>query len=150
MIQELEQFMLESNRIENEPGLNPCDLEVAQNIYNNGFQELKDILVAHQNLTKHLNIDWSGKWRICNVRAGNYLAPDWSQVPELMAQYWKQFPNMDSWTAHNEYQKIHSFQDFNGRIGRLIWLSKAIKEDYDFQRSFLHHYYYQSLRHYHG
>lgn len=146
----LEEFMLLSNKIEGELGLNPNDFKVSKRVYEKGINSLSDILEIHKDLTKHLKVDWSGKWRTCNVRVGNYIAPDWSQVPSLMAKYWDKWNEMDSWTAHNEYQKIHSFRDFNGRVGRLIWLSRAINEGYDFSISFLHSYYYQTLRNYHG
>jgi len=33
---------------------------------------------------------------------------------------------MNSWEAHNKFEAIHPFQDLNGKVGRLIWLSKAI------------------------
>ena len=147
MIEGLKQFMLESNQIERELRLNPNDFNVAKRVYEKGINSLNDILKIHKDLTKHLKVDWSGKWRNCNVYVGNYIAPQWYVVPELMAQYWKQFPDMDAWTAHNEFEKIHPFQDFNGRMGRLIWLSKAINEGYVFSILFLHAYYYQTLQH---
>jgi len=146
---DLETFMIESNKIEGENELNPNDLKVIKKVYKLGFKNFEDILKYHSMLTDHLNVNWSGKWRVCNVRVGNYVAPDWSQVPELMAQYWKQFPEMDSWTAHNKFIKVHPFVDRNGRMARLIWLSKAKYERYDFSIPFLHKFYYQTLEHYH-
>ncbi len=148
IIQKLEQFMTESNIIEGFNGLNPLDSDIAQIIWLEGFKSLKEILGAHQGLTRHLNVDWSGKWRSCNVRVGNYYAPDWTQVPSLMTHYWNQFSHMDSYEAHNRFVKIHPMVDYNGRIARLIWLSKAKNEGYDFSISFLHKYYYQTLQQY--
>lgn len=147
ILEKLEDFMLESNKIEGENRLNPFDSEVAQAIYALGFEKFEDITGTHKSLTHHLKVSWSGKWRTVNVRVGNYIAPDWSQVPELMAQFWANWNSMDSWEAHNQFEKIHGFQDFNGRMGRLIWLSKAVREGYDFSIPFLHKYYYQTLSH---
>jgi len=143
---ELEAFMLESNKIEGEYELNPNDLFVAREAYL-GIKDLKHIKRMHHNITAHLKVDWSGKWRTVNVKVGNHKPPDWQEVPELMLRYWSNFDRMDSWQAHNEFEHIHPFQDFNGRMGRLIWLSKAIQEGYRFNIPFLQKYYYQTLSH---
>ena len=144
---QLSQFMLQSNEIEGEPGLNPNDVDVARAACL-GFQTLDDILRAHKLLTEHLKVDWSGKWRKINVRVGRFVAPDWSDIPNLMKDFepYLKVELFDSWKSHNEFEKIHPFQDFNGRIGRLIWLSKAIKEGYNFSIPFLQKYYYQTLK----
>lgn len=147
ILDKLKKFMLESNAIEGEKGLNPLDQGIVEAVYIDGFRNLEELLGTHKSLTFHLKESWSGKWRNVNVRVGNYHAPDWTQVPSLMAQYWNKWDQMDSWTAHNEFEKIHPFQDFNGRMGRLIWLSKAVKEGYNFSIPFLQMYYYQTLKH---
>jgi len=141
----LEKFMEESNKIEGENILNPQDYTVAQTAYIDGFLNLDEVTKIHGQLTNHLNAEWSGKWRKVNVRVGNFIAPDWFDVPELMNEYWAKFDDMNSWEAHNEFEKIHPFLDFNGRMGRLIWLSKAVKEGYNFSIPFLQKYYYQTL-----
>jgi Fic family protein len=93
--------------------------------------------------------DWTGKYRTCNVRVWNHTPPDWVHVKNCMDWYFIDIKVWDSWTAHNEFEKIHPFQDFNGRLGRAIRLHKAIEQEwYFFQRSFLHQYYYQTLSHY--
>lgn len=139
-----QKFMLESNRIEGEDRLNPGDAK-AFNWATTGIESGGHILRCHHFLTQHLNVDWSGKWRTCNVGVGNYTAPRHQLVPGLMEKFVKELSGLSSWEAHNRFQKIHPFQDFNGRVGRLIWLSKAIHEGYNFRLSFLHKYYYQTL-----
>lgn len=139
-------FMLESNQIEGEDRLNPGDAE-AFNWATTGIEVEAHILHCHYLLTEHLSVDWSGKWRTCDVRVGGYIAPRHQLVPGLMERFIAQLHihRLNSWQAHNAFQKIHPFEDFNGRTGRLIWLSKAMHEGYDFELSFLHKYYYQTL-----
>lgn len=140
-------FMLESNRIEGEDRINPKD-EVAVKEALKGVTTLKDILHLHSIVGDYLNADWVGKLRGCDVSVGSYIAPHWKDVPTLMNRYVEDLPTMDSWKAHNEFEKIHPFRDLNGRVGRLIWISKAVKEGCDFQIPFLQRYYYQTLERY--
>ena len=140
--------MLESNTIEGEYRLNPGD-EAAFGFSCLGLDTEENILNIHEILTRHLKVKWSGKYRTCNVCVGNYVAPQWKDVPKLMKGYTYKLLNYNSWEAHNEFQKIHPFQDFNGRVGRLIWLSKAIHEGYFVEIPFLQKYYYQTLERYH-
>lgn len=144
-----QQFALESNHIEGE----------------NSFTEgqLKAVLDA-QAMSGHLSLmnleaikdwhrkcfapaSWAGKWRDCQVYIGNHIPIPPEQVPLAMKEFIQDFPDMDSWEAHNAFEKIHPFQDGNGRIGRLIWLCKAIEEGYNYQIPFLQKYYYQTLDH---
>jgi len=140
-------FMLESNRIEGEDDAHINDVHAVK-LALMGFDNTEDILTLHLILGKHLKKDWVGKWRKVQVYVGSYTPPSPKEVKKLMTQYCKDLPDMDSWKAHNEFEKIHPFQDLNGRVGRLIWLQKAVQEGYDFKLSFLHKYYYQTLSHY--
>lgn len=143
---DFDRFMMESNAIEGETGLNPGDLEAAK-AFICGPLNQKRLLECHGKLAKHLGVPWGGRYRECNVRVGEYVAPPFEAVPELMKKYWRALPELDSWQAHNKFQKIHPFVDLNGRTGRLIWLWKAIDEGYAGQRSFLHQFYYSTLSH---
>ena len=141
-----ERFMLESNRIEGEDRLNPGD-EEAYNLAMSGIKKEKTLLTIHKILTSHLDVDWSGKYRKYDVRVGKWVPSHHRMVPAEMADYFKQLPLMHAWTAHNEFEKIHPFTDFNGRTGRLIWLSKTPNWEY-VGIPFLQMYYYQTLEQY--
>ena len=139
-------FMTDSNAIEGEAGLNPGDLEAAK-AFVCGPLTKDRLLECHGKLARHLGVDWAGRFRDCNVRVGQYIAPPHEAVPGLMAKFWRALPQMDAWQAHNRFQKIHPFEDLNGRTGRLIWLHRAIDGGYTGQISFLHQFYYQTLAH---
>lgn len=161
--QQYEIFMRASNAIEGElePGfveingrqrtegrLNPGDIEACTAFLKLKKITLKDILTVHSVLARYLNVPWSGKLRDCNVRVGKYIAPDWKLIPKLASEFIEKLPSMYSWEAHNAYEKLHIFQDLNGRTGRLIWLWKARQEGYKFDLPFLQAYYYQTLEFY--
>ena len=137
-------FMTESNAIEGEDGLNPNDLEAARAFIDGPLTE-RSLLRCHGLLAKHLGVEWGGRYRDCDVRVGDYVAPPFEIVPALMKRLWRALPKLDSWEAHNRFQKIHPFRDLNGRSGRLIWLHKAVDEGYTGRIGFLHAYYYATL-----
>jgi len=114
-----------------------------------GFDNMteKKILLLHSTCLREVDVDWKGKWRTCDVSVGGYDAPHCSEVPGLMKVYIDGFTGLDPWEAHNAFQEIHPFQDFNGRVGRLLWLYKALQEGYNYEISFLKKYYYQTLAH---
>jgi fido (protein-threonine AMPylation protein) len=143
-----EKFMLESNTIEGEKRLNPGDIAAvrcALALPKIGKEELCHL---HILLGEYLKKDWVGKFRTVNVHVGRFCPVDCRQLDLAMEAYFQEFPFLDSWEAHNKFEVIHPFQDLNGRVGRLIWLMKAIKEGYNFRLSFLRAYYYQTLYRY--
>ena len=144
----LDKFMLESNQIEGEHRINPGDIDAVVTVMDFGISTVEDILELHEMLGGYLNKMWVGSFRKVNVRVGSYRPPNWTKVPKLMEKYMKKFSKMNSWTAHNEFEKIHPFQDLNGRVGRIIWLIKAVEEGYNFRIPFLQMYYYQTLTEY--
>ncbi len=166
-LMQLSEFMRRSNAIEGETEyidhvergvLHKNDVLVAGKALQLGKEgdalDKKTLLSWHKQLGAYLKEDgkvpeWVGRYRDVNVHVGRYAAPVPSKVPDLMKMYLSELWKMDAWEAHNEYQKIHPFQDLNGRIGRLIWLYKMVSQDKDpFQLQFLHAYYYQTLQHF--
>lgn len=140
--------MLESNRIEGEDRLNPGDFFAWTAMITREPMTEERVLTTHKMLTQHLKVDWSGRYRKVGVAVGHFKPATPANVPILMKDFFEQLYLMDSWTAHNIFEAIHPFRDFNGRMGRLIWLNKALKDwKYDYSIPFLQAYYYQTLEH---
>jgi len=144
----LKNFMIHSNKIEWEEWINPWDILAAIYTVKNGIKWIKDILEIHNILWEHLEEDWVWCFRKCNVRVWSYIPPEYTELPKLMSVYFENYKKMTSWEAHNKFEKIHPFQDLNGRVWRLIWLYKAYDVWYRFEYDFLHKYYYQTLNYY--
>jgi len=136
-----EQFMLESNKIEGEDRTNPGDRDAFM-MAMSGIECEGEILEMHKLLGEYLNEDWVGRYRTVDVRVGKFVPVGHTLVPAMMKDFVKRLPRMDAWTAHNRFEEIHPFEDLNGRVGRLIWLSKMGRMP---TIPFLQLYYYQTL-----
>lgn len=145
--------MRESNWIEGERDsfgrglLHPNDLPAAWNFLDAPLTEasLKEL---HYKLSEGRDI-LRGQYRDCQVYVGNHTPPAPALLPSLMEEFFKSLPEMDSYEAHIKYEKIHGFEDLNGRTGRLLWLKKWLEEHEgcDIPVSFLQQFYYQTLDH---
>ena len=88
------------------------------------------ILMWHKEIFEQTKSDISGVYRDYLVKVGDYLAPDWQDVKNLMNslivfinnnfQGKEMNPVELSARTHYRFEKIHPFGDGNGRIGRLI------------------------------
>ncbi len=94
----------------------------------NGEEEISDQLLLkwHKEIFKETKPDIAGKFRNYQVSVGSYLAPDWHNIKNLIAQL-VTFTNQSNLNsvelaarAHYIFEKIHPFGDGNGRIGRLL------------------------------
>ena len=84
------------------------------------------LLKWHKEIFGDTKGDIAGKFREYRVRVGDYIAPDWQDVEELMKDFSKFLSNKKmnpvefATRAHYKFEKIHPFGDGNGRIGRLV------------------------------
>jgi len=84
------------------------------------------LLKWHREIFGETKSDIAGKYRDYLVRVGNYIAPDWKDIKNLMKSLLeytvkeKINPVELAAIVHYRFEKIHPFGDGNGRIGRLV------------------------------
>lgn len=93
--------------------------------------DLSVVLETHRLIMKNLRPEIAGRLRTVNVMIGHYVAPYYGQVPSLLG-YWlndmehalsPEFRNLREFSPvsmHIEFEKIHPFEDGNGRVGRML------------------------------
>jgi len=137
------QFAIDSDKIEGEEF---CMAHHRALVHIINVKDLTEqaLLDAHRMFSDE---EWAGKYRTVMVTVGKHVPPAPHMVKLLMSNWSLDLHKMDSFEAHNRFEKIHPFFDGNGRMGRAIWLRKALAEGYNFEISFLHSYYYATLAH---
>ena len=84
------------------------------------------VLWIHRRIMFVLNRSIAGKLRQCSVRVGGYIAPDYLEVPDRLSAWvwWGELTHTQGWEeirwAHILFEKIHPFEDGNGRVGRML------------------------------
>lgn len=84
-----------------------------------------------------------------DVRVGNHIPPKGG--PHIMPRLQMILDDVNGkmrneWENHYHYEMLHPFTDGNGRSGRALWLRNMGGMD-KAPLGFLHHFYYQTLRH---
>lgn len=132
------EFLKESNAIEKEHseiGLIDSILtfEFAKRI--DGDLTTEYIMKIHAILMRRLNKRIAGNWRRCAVRVGNdyydkenkYLLKKKVQDWLIDCEFTKLGKEEDIRRWHISFEKIHPFEDGNGRVGRIIMNVQRLK-----------------------
>ncbi len=88
--------------------------------------EVSTLLRWHNEIFNETKNDIAGRFRDYLVRVGNYVAPDWQDVNNLMKELIVFIHNSKlnsvelAAIVHYRFEMIHPFGDGNGRIGRLL------------------------------
>ena len=100
------------------------------------------LLELHRRICGDLTPDMAGRWRLYDVRVSAHQPPPYWQVPVLMRNYagdlearletWDNYPErlIDDLTfAEGRLLEIHPFEDFNGRVTRLLLTELMCRHD---------------------
>jgi len=131
--QKLEEFLKESNAIENE--FSVIAFEDALKAWNALilYDELtkENILETHNTLICRLEPSIAGRIRTVNVRVGYQIAPEPEKLEFMLEELLKLVPKtkdeIKKW--HIAFEYIHPFGDGNGRTGRILMNWQRIKND---------------------
>ena len=80
----------------------------------------------------------AGQFRKVNVRVGNYICPDWKEVPALISKFLAWYADAKrtlhpfelAALVHLKFVRIHPFRDGNGRVSRLLMNFILLKNNY--------------------
>ena len=115
-------------------------------IFNRAFADIPIhalLLELHRSICADLTPNMAGRWRLRNVRVGKHQAPPYWQVPMMMHNYVKDLEERlknpsdniseqhiyDLAFAEGRFLHIHPFEDFNGRVSRLLIIELLYRLD---------------------
>lgn len=143
----IEDFVRESNRIE---GIHKINIEREIEAHERFFQldriSIGDLVVLIDEIQPGAVPRFTqGR----DVRVGNHIPPKGG--PHIVPRLQMILDDVNGrirneWENHYHYEQLHPFTDGNGRSGRALWLWNMGGMD-KAPLGFLHHFYYQTLRH---
>ena len=125
------EFLKESNAIEKE--YSEQAFEDSKNAWeyvkNKSKILMPQILEIHRRLMQNLNPKIAGKIRKCEVQVGGRVCMPSQAVKSHIEELCKQIPHTEQeikeW--HILFEKIHPFEDGNGRVGRILMNFQRLK-----------------------
>ncbi len=133
MITDVErEFLEQSNFIEDERSMTALldAIEAWEYIENVPSMKMHHVIEAHRLLMRNLDPRIAGRLRNVNVRVGMHSCPDHLVVFDRLHGWTDRVnrsPNggrgPDKWAEmlHVSFEKLHPFEDGNGRVGRILW-----------------------------
>ena len=133
-IEKILEFIEHSNYIEgvSSPDAFDSSMEAFTEMLGKDVLSLQLVLETHEIMMRKLNPRIAGRLRSINVRVGHRSCPDYSLVSGLLRE-WFEAQTVTPVTldnvilSHIEFEKIHPFEDGNGRIGRMIMNWQLLK-----------------------
>lgn len=131
-------WIRESNLIENIDEENADrDSFDAWRKFTEGTLNRDSLMLLHWDVMRRSNSRVSGVFRRVDVRVGYHRAPDYKDIPNLMVKWFRDFGRVGTpegiRIAHLVFERIHPFEDGNGRIGRMIMNYQRLRAGLDIQ-----------------
>lgn len=94
------------------------------------------VLWIHKEIMIGLRPDIAGKTRTVNVSVGGYRAPGWPSVWHSLCNWVRltrtpEASRMEIRADHIAFEKIHPFEDGNGRVGRMLMNWQRVRAGFE-------------------